>query len=152
MRLRRYTDYALRVLLYLAERPDRLCSISEMASAYAISKNHLMKVVHGLGKTGYLASARGRLGGLRLARPAAEINLGAVVRLVEGDFELADCTTCVIAQRCGLQGALGEASRAFLAVLDGYSLADLLKAGPGLIGVARPAANGCAAAADHAAR
>lgn len=132
MRLTRYTDYALRVLLYLAARPERLCSIAEMSSAYAISQNHLMKVVSDLARAGDVASVRGRGGGVRLARPAAEINVGAVVRRTEEGFDLVDCASCVIAPACGLRCALGEAVAAFLAVLDRHSLADLLARGPGL--------------------
>jgi Rrf2 family nitric oxide-sensitive transcriptional repressor len=126
MRLTRYTDYALRVLLYLGARDGQVCAISEIATAYGISQNHLMKVVHDLGKAGYVKSVRGRFGGILLARPAAEIGVGAVVRQTEEGFELVDCATCVIAPACGLTGALGEALAAFMAVLDGYTLADLL--------------------------
>jgi len=126
MRLTLYTDYALRVLLYLGAREGQLCAISEIAKAYGISQNHLMKVVHDLGKTGYVRSVRGRFGGVALARPAADIRIGAVVRQTEDGFELVDCAFCVIAPACGLTGALAEALSAFMAVLDGYSLADLL--------------------------
>ncbi len=126
MKLTRYTDYALRVLMHLAARPDRLSSISEMARTHRISQNHLMKVVHDLRKAGFVDAVRGRTGGIRLARPAAEINIGLVVRHTEEDFDLVDCGSCVIARACGLSGVLGEAMRAFLAVLDGYTLADLV--------------------------
>lgn len=126
MRLTRYTDYAMRVLIHLGSHPDRLCSIAEIARAYGISQNHLMKVVHDLGKSGYVTSVRGRSGGIRLARPADAINVGAVVRHTEDDFDLVECAACVIAPACGLTGVLGEALAAFLAVLDRYSLADLL--------------------------
>jgi Rrf2 family nitric oxide-sensitive transcriptional repressor len=127
MRLTRYTDYAIRVLLYLGAQPGKLSSISEIARAYGISQNHLMKVVHDLGKAGYVEGVRGRFGGIRLARPADKINVGTVVRLTEEGFELVECGTCVIAPACGLTGALDEALKAFMAVLDGYTLADLLK-------------------------
>ncbi|AJA08506.1 BadM/Rrf2 family transcriptional regulator [Sphingopyxis fribergensis] len=126
MRLTRYTDYAMRVLLYLAQRPDRLCSIAEVSSAYAVSNNHLMKVVNDLVNAGYLESVRGRYGGIRLARPASEINVGTVVRHTEDDFELAGCGACIIAPACGLTSILDEALSAFLATLDRYSLADVL--------------------------
>ena len=132
MRLTRYTDYALRVLLYLGARPDRLCSIGEIARAYAISQNHLMKVVSELASAGYVASARGRGGGVRLARPAPEINVGAVVRRTEESFELADCSSCVIAPACGLRCLFKEATDAFLSVLDSRTLADLLAERRGL--------------------
>lgn len=131
MRLTSYTDYSLRVLLYLAEHPDRLCSISEMAEAYGISHNHLMKVVHELGKAGYVASVRGRNGGVRLGRPAIEINVGEVIRIMEDNFDLVDCPSCRISRICGLRGVLGEALGAFMSVLDRYSLADLLRQNPG---------------------
>lgn len=126
MRLTRYTDYAMRTLLHLAARPDAACSIGAIAGAYGISRNHLMKVVNALGRAGYVQGQRGRAGGIRLARPAAAINVGAVVRHMEGDFALADCTACVIAPACGLTTVLNEALDAFLAVLDRHSLADLV--------------------------
>ena len=126
MRLTRYTDYAMRVLLYLSARPDRLCSISEIARGYGISQNHLMKIVNDLVNAGYLQSVRGRAGGVRLARPASEINIGALVRHTEDDFDLVGCGSCFIAPACGLTGVLGEATNAFLAVLDRYSLADVM--------------------------
>lgn len=126
MRLTRYTDYAMRTLLFLGARPEAVCSIAEIARAYGISQNHLMKVVNELGRAGFVTSLRGRAGGIRLARPAAEINVGAVVRHMEEDFQLADCEHCVISPACGLIGVLDEALAAFLAVLDRYSLADLL--------------------------
>lgn len=126
MRLTRYTDYAMRVLLYLGARQDRLCSIAEIAGAYGISQNHLMKVVSDLVNAGYLVSVRGRSGGIRLARPPAEINIGAVVRHTEDGFDLVDCGSCVIAPACGLTGALAQALRAFMTVLDGYTLESLL--------------------------
>ncbi|MBW7935346.1 MAG: Rrf2 family transcriptional regulator, partial [Gemmatimonadaceae bacterium] len=85
MRLTRYTDYAVRVLMHLAVHPERLCSIGEIADAYAVSRNHLMKIVNDLVNTGYVASERGRLGGIRLSRPAAEIRIGELVRHTEGE-------------------------------------------------------------------
>lgn len=127
MRLTRYTDYALRVLIYLSARPERLCSIAEISRAYGISQNHLMKVVHELGKAGYVASVRGRAGGIRLAKPAKEIGVGEVIRSTEDGFELVDCGNCIIAPACGMTGVLKEAMRAFLGVLDRYTLADLSK-------------------------
>ena len=126
MRLTRYTDYALRVLLYLGARPDRLCSIGEIARAYGISQNHLMKVVNDLAQAGYVASVRGRSGGIRLGRAPEAINIGAVVRHTEDGFQVVDCATCVIAPVCGLTGALDDAVRAFLGVLDSYTLGDLM--------------------------
>ncbi len=126
MKLTRYTDYALRVLMHLAAKPDRLASIGEIARTYRISHNHLMKVVHDLRKEGYLDAVRGRSGGVRLARRATEIRVGEVVRHTEGGFDLVDCGSCVIAPACSLTGALREALTAFMAVLDDYTLADLV--------------------------
>ena len=126
MRLTRYTDYAMRVLLYLGARQDRLCSISEIAQAYDISQNHLMKVVSDLVGAGYVESVRGRSGGVRLAKSPAEINVGAVVRHTEDGFDLVDCANCVIAPACGLTGALNQALAAFMKVLDGYTLENLM--------------------------
>lgn len=126
MKLTRYTDFALRVLMHLAAKPDRLASIGEIARTYRISHNHLMKVVQDLRQEGYLDAVRGRSGGVRLARPATEIRVGDVVRHTEGGFALVDCGSCVIAPACSLTGALREALTAFMAVLDGYTLADLV--------------------------
>lgn len=125
MKLTRYTDYALRVLIYLAARPEELTAINDISRAYGISQNHLMKVVSDLAGLGYIASQRGRNGGIRLAMPAKDINVGAVVRHTEEDFDLVNCGSCVIAPACGLTGAFHESVKAFLAVLDGYTLADL---------------------------
>jgi Rrf2 family nitric oxide-sensitive transcriptional repressor len=130
MRLTAYTDYSLRVLIYLATRPDRRSTISEIAVAFGISKNHLMKVAYDLGAAGYVRTIRGKNGGLQLGRPAAEIRIGDVVRYAEPDMALVPCfepvnASCAITPACRLRRALGEAGAAFLAVLDGYTLADL---------------------------
>lgn len=132
MRLTVYTDYALRMLMYLALKDDGLATISEIASRYGISKNHLMKVAHQLGLAGYVETVRGRSGGLRLAKPVADIGLGEVVRRTEQDIALVPCftapaTACAIAPCCVLKRALQKASDAFFEALDGYSLADLVK-------------------------
>ena len=127
MKLKSYTDYALRVLMHLAARPDRIASIGEIARTYRISHNHLMKVVHDLRKAGFLDAVRGRSGGIRLARPASDISVGQVVRQTEGSFDLVDCGSCVIAPACALTAALHEARKAFMNVLDGYSLDDLVE-------------------------
>jgi Rrf2 family transcriptional regulator, nitric oxide-sensitive transcriptional repressor len=126
MRLTRYTDYSLRVLMFAAARGERVSTISEIARAYGISQNHLMKVVQDLGKAGYLRNVRGRFGGILLARPPDEIIVGEVVRRTESDFDLVECGSCVIAPACGLTGVLREALEAFFRVLDGYTLASLL--------------------------
>ena len=130
MRLTTFSDYTLRTLIYLALRPERLCTIEEIAEAYAISANHLTKVVHEAAKAGEVATVRGQGGGLRLARAPEEINLGAVLRRTEPDLALAPCFgatgACRIQPGCVLQGALREALAAFLAVLDRKTLADLV--------------------------
>lgn len=130
MRLTVYTDYALRLLMYLAVKDDGLATITEVAKSYGISKNHLMKVAYQLGVAGYVDTVRGRGGGLRLAKPVADINLGAVVRHTEPDMALVPClkpvnASCAIKRCCVLRRALEEAGAAFLDVLDGYTLADL---------------------------
>jgi len=142
MRLTRYTDYAMRVLLYLASKPDdRLSSIGEIARGYGISQNHLMKVVNDLVRAGYIESVRGRFGGIRLARDAGTINVGQVVRHTEDGFALVAGDGWVIAPACGLTGVLHEATSAFMAVLDSYSLADVQAGRNDLLGLfAVPAA------------
>jgi Rrf2 family nitric oxide-sensitive transcriptional repressor len=127
VRLTLYTDYSIRVLVFLTARTERLSSIEEISRTYGISRNHLMKVVNELGKAGILKTVRGRSGGIKLARPASDITVGEVVRLTEDGFELVDCGTCVIAKACGIRGILSEATRAFLAVLDSYTFGDLPK-------------------------
>jgi Rrf2 family nitric oxide-sensitive transcriptional repressor len=127
MKLTLYTDYAMRVLLYLSAQPEKVCSISEISRAYGISQNHLMKVVHDLGKAGFVTSVRGRSGGIKLARPADQIRVGDVVRQTEDGFDLVDCGGCIVAPACGMTGVLKEAVRAFLGVLDRYTFADLPK-------------------------
>ena len=132
MRLTIYTDYSLRLLIYLALKEDGLATIAEIARKYRVSKNHLMKVAYQLGIAGYLETVRGRSGGLRLAKPAAAINLGEVVRHTEPDMDLVPCfvrndTSCAITRCCVLRGALDKARLAFLEVLDGYTLADLAR-------------------------
>lgn len=130
MRLTLYTDYSLRLLMHCAVRQGALVTIQEVADTFGISKNHLMKVAFELGRKGYLETVRGRGGGLKLARPADRIRLGEVVRAMEEDLGPVECfdpatNTCPIIAACRLKGALGRALNAYLAVLDGYTLADL---------------------------
>ena len=134
MRLTSFTDYALRVLIYLGAHRDeeRLATIGDIAAAYRISENHLMKVVHHLAKEGYVETTRGKGGGIRLARAPEEINIGAVVRITEDDLALVECfeagaPQCPLVPACTLKGMLAQALRAFLAVLDAQTLADLLR-------------------------
>jgi Rrf2 family transcriptional regulator, nitric oxide-sensitive transcriptional repressor len=130
MKLRTFTDYSLRVLLYVARAPEGRATICEIARAYGISEHHLVKVVHFLGRHGLLSNTRGRRGGLRLGRPASEINLAGVVRLTEAGDTPAECfdrasNTCVVAGGCELQRALREALGKFYQTLECYTLADL---------------------------
>ncbi|MED1202266.1 Rrf2 family transcriptional regulator [Heyndrickxia acidicola] len=133
MRLTNYTDYSLRVLIYLAaQEPSKLSNIKEIAETYGISKNHLMKVTHELGKMGVVETIRGRNGGIKLALAPKEINVGAIVRKTEDDFRLVECfdgnaESCLITPVCGLRHALNKALMAYLNVLDQYTLADLIK-------------------------
>ncbi|ACB25618.1 Rrf2 family nitric oxide-sensitive transcriptional repressor [Methylobacterium sp. PvP062] len=146
MRLTRYTDYALRTLIYVGLHEPEQSSIAAIARAYGISENHLTKVVHQLGRLGLIRTIRGRGGGLRLAMPPGEIVVGAVVRQTEDDLALVECFgggACAITAPCRLRRVLGEALAAFLAVLDRYTLADLLGSPDGdaiaaLLGLAGP--------------
>ncbi|MCC6736321.1 MAG: Rrf2 family transcriptional regulator [Bauldia sp.] len=130
MRLTLYTDLSLRLLMFLALRPEGLVTIQDAALRYRASRNHMMKVAQKLSGAGFIESVRGRGGGLRLSRPAAEIRIGDVVRTTEEDFRLVECfdaeqNTCALAPACRLKKALAEALGAYLAILDRYSLADL---------------------------
>ncbi|KQY14323.1 Rrf2 family transcriptional regulator [Rhizobium sp. Root73] len=127
MRLTRYTDYAIRVLIYLGTRDGESTSIRAIADTFAISQNHLMKVVQDLAAAGFVQSIRGRNGGILLARPAADINIGAVLRHTEGLSDILDCSVCMIAPACGLPPILSEATKAFVAVFDKYTVADLIR-------------------------
>jgi len=129
MQLTRYTDYSLRVLMYLAVHPERLATITEISTAYDISRNHLVKVVHELGTLGFIQTQRGKQGGIRLAHTPADINVGEVVRKVEKNLNIVNCTEpkCPILPACDLRGILFQARDAFMAVLDDYTLADLIK-------------------------
>lgn len=133
MRLTLYTDYSLRVLIFLAAKPeDELSTVAEISDAFMISKNHLTKVVHELGKAGFIETVRGRGGGIRLKVRPEDINVGNVVRKTEDDFQLVECfnresNQCVLAPVCQLKGVLKEALHAYLAVLDRYTIADFVQ-------------------------
>jgi Rrf2 family nitric oxide-sensitive transcriptional repressor len=131
MKLTAFTDYSLRVLIYLAAQPGQRGTIAAIATAYDVSEHHLTKVVHFLGKAGLLANVRGKGGGLELGELPERICVGAVVRQTEGHAMVAECFAeeggnCCIAPVCKLRGVLGEAVKAFYAVLDRYTLADLV--------------------------
>lgn len=130
MRLTAYSDYALRVLMYLALKGEGRATIKEISDCYGISRNHLMKIVQDLGRAGLIATVRGKSGGIALARAPEAIRVGDVVRLTEPDFRLVECFgggpgRCRLQGCCILTTALSEALEAFLEVLDGYTLADL---------------------------
>lgn len=132
MRLTLYTDYSLRMLMYLAMDPDQTSTIQEIADRFGISKNHLMKVAYELGQKGFVETVRGRGGGLRLARSAESIRLGDLVRQCEGDFTMVECfdaehNQCVLTSACRLKGILNEALEAYFQSLNQYTLADLMR-------------------------
>ena len=132
MRLTTFTDYCLRALMFVALKGNELSTIDEIAERYGISRNHLVMVVFRLGQLGYLNTLRGKGGGIRLASDPAKINLGKLIRKTEEDFSLVECfqeqeCLCVIEPACVLKKALRAALAAFFEVLDGYTLADLVK-------------------------
>lgn len=132
MKLTTFSDYSLRVLIYLAVRDDSLSTIGEIAEAYDISRNHLMKVVHNLGVLGYLETVRGKNGGVRLAMAPKDINIGALLRETEDTTSLVECfnreeSHCTIDSACALRGILQQALGGFFGVLDQYTLADVLR-------------------------
>lgn len=129
MKLTKQTDYALRILIYAALQPeDRLLSIQEVTDVYDLSRNHVMKIVQKLGQEGYLSTVRGKGGGFRIGKPAQEINLGELVLLMETTVVPVDCDqpVCRISPACKLRGVLADAMSAFMAVLNDYTLADLV--------------------------
>lgn len=144
MRITSFTDYTLRVLYYLAMLPDdRLATIREIAVHFGISHNHLTKVVHQLSCRGYIASSRGKNGGIKLLKKPQDINIGKVVRETELDMDLVECfseehNTCDIAPVCGLKGIFAEALSSFLATLDTYTLADAQPPQGGVIPLPQP--------------
>jgi Rrf2 family transcriptional regulator, nitric oxide-sensitive transcriptional repressor len=132
MRLTLHTDYALRVLIHVGRQKGDLVTINEIAECYGISKNHLTKVVHQLGRSGYLETVRGKYGGVRLLRNPEDVKLGEFIRETEEDFTLVRCMRCNSAEECRLsdgciaRDALSTGLTAFFKVLDGYTLADML--------------------------
>ncbi|MFE8701633.1 Rrf2 family transcriptional regulator [Cytobacillus sp. FJAT-54145] len=132
MQLTTYTDYALRLLIFLGSQPkNKLSNIKEISDFYNISNNHLSKVVYELGKHGIIETVRGRNGGIRLSKEPSQINLGSTVRLTEDPIRLVECfdeekNTCKISPACRLKGILNEALHSYLKVLDSYTLEDLI--------------------------
>ena len=135
MRLTMMTDYAMRLLMYVARHPERLCTIAEVARAYDISEAHLMKITHQLGLNGWIETVRGKGGGMRLAHPPDKINLGAVVRSMESDFHLTECfgtgNQCSLTGSCRLTAIVDEALQGFLRAFDAHTLADIVPPGSG---------------------
>ena len=132
MRMTLHTDYALRMLIYVATRRDGTCTVNDVAEAYGLSRNHLLKVAQTLRDLDIVETTRGRAGGIRLARAPEAIAIGALVRATEEEFSLAECMqtggrACAISPACRLKGMLHEALGAFLAVLDKYTLADIVR-------------------------
>ena len=131
MRFNQSTDYALRVLMYLGLNDGRLATITEIAATYHISRNHLMKVIHRLGRAGFIHTQRGKGGGIRLARGAAEIYVGDVVRRMEEHWDLVECFrtdggNCCIRSVCTLRGVLRRGLNTLLQALDEYTIEDLI--------------------------
>ncbi len=142
MRLTDYTDYTLRVLMFCALNPERSVTIAELAESHAVSKNHLMKIVNDLARQGLLQTTRGRGGGLRLLKPAADIRIGDVVRHSETDFRLVECfdpghNTCTLTAQCQLKTVFWTAKQNFLSELDKVTLADVTRARPSGQGAAQ---------------
>lgn len=138
MQLTLFSDYSLRILLYLTMHPGRRVPLPEISAAYGISQNHLVKVVQLLIEQGWVESVRGRGGGLSLAREPAEINVATVVRLTEPHMNLVECfdpeiNTCPIDPACGLKNVLKRAREAFMQELEKYTLAEFAPRGPALI-------------------
>ena len=132
MRLTTFSDYSLRMLIYLAVRREGLSTIQEISDSYGVSKNHMMKVAHILGQVGYVETIRGKKGGLRLAMEPEDIRVGAVIRRTEEESALVQCfkssgEVCPIEGACALKGMFSEALQAFLAVLDGYTIANIVE-------------------------
>ena len=137
MRLTTFSDYALRVLIYLGAHDEEVATIGQIAEAYGISANHLMKVVHYLAQSGYIETTRGKGGGMRLGLAPEKINLGELVRGTEDNRKLVECfdrdrSDCRIEAACVLRGVLGKALDAFYSSLDAYTLADLIAPKPRL--------------------
>ncbi len=131
MHLTIFTDYGLRTLMFLAAHPERLCSVKEVAEAYGISRNHLVKVVHRLAQLGYIESSKGKGGGIKLALPPEKLKLGDLVRALEPNMNIVECfnrdtNTCRITGSCQLKHYLFDAKQAFLSSLDERTLADTI--------------------------
>lgn len=131
MQLTSYTDYSLRALLYIADQPGRLVTVTEIAEHYDVSRNHMVKVVHNLGAKGYIQTVRGKSGGVRLAKPPQDISISEIVEMTEPHMDIQECfnpetNKCPLMGDCRLMGVFAEARRSFMDVLDSYTLADMM--------------------------
>ena len=131
MQLTSYTDYSLRALLYIADQPGRLVTVSEIAEHYGVSRNHMVKVVHNLGATGYIETVRGKSGGVRLAKLPEDIRVAEIVQMTEPHMDIQECfnpetNNCPLLGDCRLTGVFFEARDSFMNVLNSYTLADML--------------------------
>ena len=129
MQLNKFTDYALRILIYIAQPRDMPYTIAEIAQDLHVSKNHLVKIVHFMGKQQWIITTRGKGGGIRLNPQARQLKLGAIVRLLQGNHEIVECNSppCVLRAHCGLKGILDQAVVEFYQSLDRYTLEDVLQ-------------------------
>ena len=132
MQLTKQTDYSLRILMYLGVHRERLCTIKQICETYNLSTGHIMKLVHELGKRGYIETIRGRSGGIRLAAEPKDLNIGEIVRFTEKNLELVECfqaegSDCPLTKFCVLSDALQRALDNFFSTLDEYSLQDLIR-------------------------
>ena len=130
MRLTKQTNYAIRILMYCAANKGNISQVADIADAYGLSREFLFKILQPLTRNGYIETIRGRNGGIRLARDAADVTLSEIVRLIEDNFEMAECfrgeaINCPLVDSCQLNSALREALNAFFAVLDTYTIEDL---------------------------
>ncbi|RKG32928.1 Rrf2 family transcriptional regulator [Acinetobacter guerrae] len=132
MQLNKFTDYALRILMYISRPSEMPYTIAEIARDLHVSQNHLVKIVHFMAKQEWIITTRGKGGGLRLNPKALELTLGKIVRILQGDHQIVECNTppCVLRAHCGLKGILDQALESFYLALDQYTLADVLAAPP----------------------
>lgn len=132
MQLNKFTDYALRILLYSAQPRDMPYTIAEIAEDLHVSKNHLVKIVHFMGQHDWIITTRGKGGGIRLNPQALNSQLGEIVRILQGDHQIVECNTppCVLRSKCGLKGILDQALEQFYISLNQYTLNDVLNTSP----------------------
>ncbi|OTG97328.1 transcriptional regulator [Acinetobacter sp. ANC 4654] len=128
MQLNKFTDYALRILMYISQPQDSPYTIAEIAQNLRVSQNHLVKIVHFMGKQDWIITTRGKGGGIRLNAETLNLNLGYIVRILQGNNQIVECNTppCVLRHNCGLKGILDQALEQFYQSLDQYRLVDVL--------------------------